>query len=251
MNCITIAIPYYEAPEMLRVHLKYWRQYPEPIASRVSIVLVDDGSPMHPAEEVLQSEELPKVRISLYRIEENIPWNHGGARNLAMYRSSRKEFIVSTDIDLVMPVLSMLALLKMPLDRNKIYIPARMYMNGEEQWKPGKRHKESFIMTREMFWRIGGFDEDFSGYWNGVFTPFRMAQKRVAENIMLDDVYLLNYADLVHDATVTEWGREESQFDIRLKPDLRKRQLRASRPRHYKPQKPLRFKWHRVTTYQQ
>ena len=82
-NNITITIPYYEAPLMLRTQFFQWHKYPEWVWEYLNIIVVDDGSPMKPAEEVFKDVIMPSSSVSLYRIQEDIPWNHGGARNLA------------------------------------------------------------------------------------------------------------------------------------------------------------------------
>jgi len=241
-NKITIAMPYYEAPEMLRVHLDYWCKYPDHIAEQFSVVIVDDGSPNFPAEEVLKESSLPKFSIQLFRVDKNIPWNHGGARNLSMDRAP-EGWVLTMDIDLVLDAMAAERLVEMELSPWKIYKPDRLdLINGE--WTPAKRHPESFIMTRDMFWRVGGFDEDFTGYWNGPFTPFRKALKRTGRIEDLDNVYLKNHALLVEGAMVSEWGRRGSEYDVRTNPNMLR--MRRIADRHYNPVNPLRFEWRQV-----
>jgi len=242
-NKITIAMPYYEAPEMLREHLKYWHEYTEEVKENTRVVLVDDGSPTYPALEVLKGADLPSFSIELYRVLENIPWNHGGARNLCMDRVPKDGWVLTTDIDLVIDVESMEKLMSFELDPTKVYLPNRLNKQ-DDGWVVLKRHPESFVMTRDMFWKIGGFDEDFTGYWNGCFTPFRFAMKRHTKRILFDDIYLKNHSNLIEGAMVTEWGRRGSKYDIHNNLDeyLKRRFVK----RHYAPKNPLRFNWERV-----
>ena len=239
---ITITMPYYEAPEMLKVHLENWCAYPDALADRVNIVLVDDGSPKYPAVEVLKSAKLPRSPIKLYRIQENIPWNHGGARNLGMYCVS-EGWVLTTDIDLVLDAKNAKKILKFKKDPQKVYQPNRLDLISGE-WTQMKRHPESFVMTRKMFWEIGGFDEDFTGYWNGTFTPFRFAMRRKSNLIEWGDIYLLNHSDLIEGAMVSEWGRRGSIYDVHTNAEvLRNRRIAT---RHYQPKNPLRFNWEQV-----
>jgi hypothetical protein len=79
VGAFTLIVPYYRNPVMLREQIKAWEDYPD----AVSIILVDDGSP-EPALEVVR-EHAPAAllpRLTLYRIDVDIPWNRGGARNL-------------------------------------------------------------------------------------------------------------------------------------------------------------------------
>jgi len=242
INKITITMPYYDAPEMLREHLKYWQAYSDEVKENVRVVLVDDGSPTSPAIDVLKDADLPGFPIELYRVLENIPWNHGGARNLCMDRVTDEGWILTTDIDLVLGIESIEKLMQLELDPAKVYMPNRLDPQGDE-WVVMKRHPESYVMTREMFWKIGGFDEDFTGYWNGVFNPFRFALKRTAERVMFDDIYLKNYSGTIEGAMVTEWGRRGSEYDIHNNRDLclKRRFIKNN----YNPKNPLRFNWER------
>ena len=238
---LTITMPYYEAPEMLKTHLENWCSYPDDLADKVDIVLIDDGSPKYPAAEVLKASKLPRSPIKLFRVLENIPWNHGGARNLGMHCVS-EGWVLSTDIDHVLTVDNLERLMSLPLDPFKSYRPGRVQENenGTECIKP---HRETFIMTREMFWKIGGFDEDFNGYWNGVFYPFLKNVRRICSVIALNEVNLLWKCDF-KDATVQEWGRIGSKWDINVNLEMRSKQHKAAR--NYQPTNPLRFNWEQV-----
>ena len=239
---ITITMPYYEAPEMLKVHLENWCAYPDALADRVNIVLVDDGSPKYPAVEVLKSAKLPRSPIKLYRIQENIPWNHGGARNLGMHNVP-DGWVVTTDIDLVLDAENAEKILDFNKDSKRVYQPNRLDLVSGE-WVEMKRHPESFVMTKKMFWNIGGFDEDFTGWWNGTFTPFRKALQKKASIVSWEDIYLKNHSDLVEGAMVSEWGRRGSAYDIHSDASwLFKRRIAT---RHYQPKNPLRFNWEQV-----
>jgi len=238
---LTITMPYYEAPEMLKKHLENWCSYSDDLADRVSIVLVDDGSPKYPAAEVLKVSKLPRSPIKLFRVLENIPWNHGGARNLGMHNAP-EGWVLSTDIDLMLTPDNLERLMGMTLDPLKSYRPGRVRQSesGEERIKP---HRETFIMTREMFWKIGGFDEDFNGYWNGVFYPFLKNARRMCSVIELHGVDLLS-CDNFLDSMVTDWGRIDSKWDININREMRCKQHQAARA--YNPVNPLRFKWKQV-----
>lgn len=239
---ITIAIPYYDAPHMLRKQVEHWRMFPQSAAERFSVVIVDDGSQKFPAEDVLTFDR-PFFPLKLFRIEENIPWNHGGARNLSM-RIADDGWIISTDIDLVLDAENAERLLELELVPNTVYRPNRLDLAEDGTWFPFKRHPESFVMTKEMFWKIGGYDEDFTGFWNGSFTPFRKKLKRTARRVDLEDVYLKNYCKVVEDAMVLEWGRRGSEYDIHTNSEMYLKRRAATR--NYNPINPLRFTWKQV-----
>lgn len=245
-NEITITMPYYEAPDMLRTHLGYWRLYPKWVKESISVILVDDGSFTFPARSVLDQIGDIGFPIQLYRIKENIPWNHGGARNLA-FTHAPEGWCVLTDIDHVLPLESMCSLLTLSLSENKVYVPSRYLMKGALDWEEIEPHSDSFILTREMFWEVGGYDEQFSGYWNGVSQLFRKnLYKAFSEAVVVDSIHFLLFLnDVVKDANVTEWGRAKSEYDIHNNQKLLKKRNKLLK-QDYKPKNHLQFDWERV-----
>lgn len=223
----TIVLSYYEQPEMLHRQLGYWREYPEDIRRRVSVVIVDDGSPSNKAENVLKMNEGNLPKISLYRITENIPWNHGGARNLGMDRAD-DGWVLVTDMDHVLTVDSAVKLLEQELDPQMMYRPERYDWLSDNERKLVGRHVNSFVMTRELFWKIGGLDERLTGFWNGCSRPFRKHSKRISQWIDLWGVYLLRFDD-----AIDEWGREGTPYDIKTNRTKYAKQQQAVR--HYTP----------------
>lgn len=240
---MTLVMPYYENPNMLREHIKYWQQYPQSVLEQLWVILVDDGSPRNPAEGVLRALDLP-VSIRLYRIEENIPWNHGGARNLGFTKAA-DGWIFSTDIDHVVPAESMQVLLSLTLSPECYYLPARYRMVDLNNSKEYHRHIGSFICTKELFWKVGGFDEDFSGHWGGTSSCFCRALNAKSRYVELPGVRTLFFpSEVIADAMTTEWGRKGSVHDARNNAKLREK-LKISANK-YNPKNCLRFNWERV-----
>ena len=234
---LTIAMPYYEAPEMLREQLKFWKDFDD---VGVEIVIVDDGSPNYPAAAVISEFPILHIPIHVYRICENYPWNHGGARNLAMFMA-RDGWVVLTDIDHVLIPHTVCRVFGSDLDSTKVYLPGRYEKNLNQEHIRIKRHSDSYLITKEMFWRIGGYDEQFTGYWNGPFEPFRKALKRTVKLEETENIWLLRYdTDSIADANVSEWGRKGSKFDINKYPIVKRKQRQAMQ--NYKPET-LQFEW--------
>lgn len=239
-------MPYYDQPAMLRKQVEVWHTYPKWTWKFLELILVDDGSPNHPAFDVLMEQPLPPFLVQLYRIQEDIPWNHGGARNLAFDRMG-EGWAVLTDIDHILPLESVCSLLFIDLLPALVYIPDRYRIRGVMNWEEIERHSDSFILTRERFWGVGGFDEDFSGYWNGVSGPFRKALKRCSGIIELTDVCFHLYgSDVIQDASVGVFGRKGSEYDINMckSSTLKRNYSRALKV--YSPKNPLRFNWEQV-----
>ena len=244
-NRLTITMPYYDAPEMLLKQIESWQQYPEWVTECVSVIIVDDGSPNHPAVDILDEID-SKFPLSLYRIEENIPWNHGGARNLA-FTQMQEGWTLLTDIDHVLPLEGVCSLLTKHLREYCIYIPSRYQVSGVLDWEEISPHSDSFVLTREMFWQVGGFDEDFSGYWNGVSHLFRRHLLKLSDEVIVMENVDLHFYDntIIKDANVESLGRKGSVYDIKNNPRLfNKMSNRLNK--NYKPKDQLRFSWTQV-----
>ena len=181
---------------MLTKQLEVWSQYP----ANVQIVVVDDGSPLHPISGVLAGRTLPNVAI--YRINENVEGNVAGARNLAFLKA-HNGWVVNLDIDHILPAISLNKLLKIEstLDPSRTYLPYRMQQFEGVGLKPLAPHSDTYILTRDLYWSIGGFDEALTGYYHhGACSHFKEAIKRTHPKV-LNEVYTVYCGtDIVEDS---------------------------------------------------
>jgi len=211
---LTLVVPFYDNAAMLAVQLAGWSQWPEKLKARTEIILVDDGSPV-PALEVDRPADLPSLRI--YRVLEDRPWHQHGARNLGAYEAD-DGWMLLTDMDHVLTIDSAQSLFKAmdkgKLDTGAIYMMDRVEadtgkptLSDRGQHKP---HPNSFVVTRETFWRIGGYDEEFVGY--GTDSAFKERAFRIARRDHLR-IPLARYScDLVVDASTRTLGRKDSEY---------------------------------------
>lgn len=176
------------------------------------VVIVDDGS-----KTPLKS--LPGVDV--YRIEEDIPWNQPGARNLGF--SVSEGWIVCADIDHLVTKENVDALLKLKKEKGTIYYLGR---EDADSWNLYMIHKDDFE-------KLGGYDEDFCGHYGYDDTLFNlMAHKN------------LNVKEL-RDIKAKVFAKESSS---KLERDTEyNRSLLLLMQDHTKNfHSRLRFKWHKV-----
>lgn len=171
---ITVAVMYYAKPTFLINQLETFMAYPKHLKEKMSIVIVDDGSPKGlRAEEFVLAEHVAEssLRIRVATILEDIPWNTPQARNLAFHLADTKD-VFMTDVDEVLPVKTFEALLSTPT-RDAAHGNAiahqfnRIMQNGVE-----KKHPSVMFIEKKAFWEMGGFDEDLSGNYGHEDTLF-------------------------------------------------------------------------------
>ncbi len=156
---ITLIYPYYSNPLFLRYQLGKWCSYPSRLREYLSAIIVDDGSPRALAEHVLELADRP-FPIRLFYIEVDVPWNWLAARNIAM-KHAPDGWCLGTDMDHVVPRDTLEALIWGQHDESVIYRFSRIESNGN----PVHPHPNSWFMTKEMFWKFGGYDEALSGHY--------------------------------------------------------------------------------------
>lgn len=174
MTLATLVMPYYMNPGMLAEHYATWEKYGD-WAKDLEVIIVDDGSPTGAAIEVA-IPPLP-MRISIYRVEKDIPWNQHGARNLGAHVATSK-WLIMTDMDHLFRPEDMRKLLSTikTCKQETVFTFARVdapdglpTLRSDGSRKP---HVNSFALRKQTYWNIGGYDEDFCGMY-GTDSLFR------------------------------------------------------------------------------
>lgn len=210
---ITLVMPFYMNSEMLALHYATWAEWPTKAKRAISIVLVDDGSP-EPAIDVPRPAGLPNLRI--YRVKEDRPWHQHAARNLGAH-VAKGPWLLLTDMDHVLEADAARGLVKRvgALDPWTAYFLHRIEANNrmptigkDGQAKP---HPNSFVMARELYWRAGGYDEDYCGIY-GTDGLFKARLFTIADRGFLKHVPLVRYwRDILPDASTTTLQRKEGR----------------------------------------
>jgi len=248
---LSIVMPYYRNPTMLALHYGLWAKLPEWIRAALQVVIVDDGSPEEQAIDVPRPDALPALEI--YRVLEDRPWHQHGARNLGADRAAG-EWLLLTDMDHVVPLDTLVRILQRqatppiqghaPLDPGKAYMFPRVEADTfaltlDRHGNP-KPHPNTFLVTRERFWKCGGYDEDYCGIYgtDGLFRPrlFDVAPRGEF------DAPILRYSRaIVHDASTRDTQRKEGRT-LHAKKVVRMRKMQERRENKIVT---LNFPWER------
>jgi len=242
---IQFVYPYYENPKMLQLQIENWNSYPWQFKERLKIILVDDGSPNHPAVDVLLGNPMQHINIALYRILKDIPWNQNGAHNLGM-QIADDGWCVVTDIDHIVVPAQLNALFDLSPDSANFYTFARRRIR-ELQVADFKRHPNSWFLTKELYWKSGGFDEDFAGHY-GSDSVFRTALRQAGKHVPMDIHLVVCDEQDLPDANTRDFGevekggiRKKSKYHSAGIPAL------AYKRRHWSiAENPVRFEWEKV-----
>lgn len=194
---VTLILPYYENPRFLTQQLAWWGTYPAHLREHFSVMLVDDGSPNHPAASVLA--DVP-VSLRLFRIDVDVRWNWLAARNIGAKHA--EGWLLLTDMDHVLPESTLDALVYGQHDARTIYGFSRMESTGEVK----APHPNSWFMTRSMFWNVGGYDETLSGHY-GTDGSWRRRLAKTAPMAILADRLIRH--EYVTDSSTTTYKRKQ------------------------------------------
>ena len=172
---ITIVFAYYDNPSMLEFQWQQIARYSKTLRDRIEVIVVDDASPIAPAASVVRPKSLPEHRI--YRIAKDIPWNQDAARNIGAHEAI-SPWLLLTDIDHVVPAETLKGLLNLDKDPTVLYTLGRTKFFSDDVREP---HPNSYVMTRDMYWAIGGHDEDYAGIYGKDYLFRKRALKKTRE----------------------------------------------------------------------
>lgn len=146
------------------------------------IVVNDGGDPC--LKDMLKKLEM-KTRVIYARINEDIPWNYTGARNLGVWLS-RGEFISIEDNEHI-PHKDYYKTAIKTLEENPAFgrnrtvkryiLPMEDALNKpSEEWKIVRGmgcHQDSAVIRRDVYLKVKGYDERFAGRYAWASTDWR------------------------------------------------------------------------------
>lgn len=226
---VTYIYPYYQNPVFLRQQIAWWSTYPASLREHLSAIIVDDGSPIA-AEDVLRGRTMP-FPVRLFRIRQDVRWNWLAARNIGFHHAPDGWCLV-TDMDHVIPQSTADAVVYGKHDPSVIYGFSRKEYTGVTV----APHPNSWFLTREMFWTVGGYDETLSGHY-GTDGDWRRRLAATAPLKILHDRLIRH--EYQHDASTTAYLRKQPQ-------DAEVKRLIAKRGKGWTP-KTLSFPYDEVS----
>lgn len=194
----------YGQPEIMEKQWESLRRLPPLVKARLELVVVDDhGRP----EATIPDDIVESFPCQLLRVEKDIPWNQMGARNLGMH-VCRSRVAVMLDPDMVPNTLTWDRLLNQArlLRKGTVVKFSLRYLDG----RPEHTSPNTWIITKEDFWEIGGYDEDYAGNkgWSDVQLMHTIQSRlRVVHRKRLQVDYWLD-RDGVPNSQVTSLDRD-------------------------------------------
>jgi hypothetical protein len=156
--------------------------------------------------------------LQIFRIGVWKDWGWPMARNLGMHEA-QDGWCLLTDLDHVLTADNVAKLLAAPLDENCAYKPSRVKPNGE----PWKVHNDTYLLTRETFWKTGGCSLKYLG-WYGTSSIFSRRLHMLA-NVHITDTFKLTVFNLggediggIAGAGTTGMGRKGSDHHVSRSP---------------------------------
>lgn len=225
---VTLIYPYYENPQFLAHQVEHWSTFPEALSEYLSAIIVDDCSPA-PAVDVLSRLAWP-FPLRLFRLEQDVRWNWLAARNRGAHHAA-SGWMFLTDMDHVLPIETATSLVYGAHNPRVIYGFSRRESTGVEL----APHPNSWFMTRDMYWKVGGYDEELSGLY-GTDGDYRRRCAQTAPMQILEDELIRH--EYEGDSSTTRYKRKQPE-------DAAVRGIIATRGKGWRP-RVLTFPAHEV-----
>jgi len=155
--------------------VKHYQEFPVSLKEKFELILVDDHSPC-PLVSFVQGD----LNMRILRVDDDIPWNQPGARNLGVVYS-RSDKIVMHDVGQCLPPQTLEKIVRMANPSNRIY--KFIGVSERDASLKLKSHPNTLFMSRSRFLRHYGYDEEFAGNYGREDTCFTRLQRRFGARI--------------------------------------------------------------------
>lgn len=183
-------------------------RYPKEVRDRLTVVIVDDcGTPPMDYEKFTLLPQFCKA-AKLFRVTQDIPWNQPGARNLGMQHSSGHCLLIDPDMVFDGSMIERMIEAAKKLPRRHVVKWGLRHVNSG---KIDMTSPNTWLIHRDDFFEVGGYDEDFAGHkgWSDVqFLDIMRACYKIENR---PDLFAnFHSTDSVADAMVTSLDRSTS-----------------------------------------
>lgn len=220
---LTYVLPFFNNEPAVIQQIESWRRLDKKYSGQMELILIDDCS-SHSSIPSLPSN------IRMFRIENPILWNQGGARNLGVV-FSRADWVVLSDVDYIISPESFSFILDnlKNLDVSTLYLATTSDSSGQ----PLSVHPNTFLLFKPYYFAIGGVDEDYCGNYG-------------YEDLRFIDLWVANIGPL---ALLNEFKIRHNGFHTSLTRDTSKnKELHAIKSKlKLVDKKMLRFSFHELT----
>lgn len=198
---LSLIYSYFENKEMYLRQVEEWNKYSAEVKECLSIYVTDDASSKFPLRDI---KEVPRgIKFRRYEITKKVDWNWLACRNIGALHSKSK-WLLLTDMDHLVNwkvARKLINILKSEiLNENFVYLFNRVDAPFNLPYKP---HNDSFMMSKKLYWNIGGYDEELSGNY-GTSGRYRARAFSVAEGNERLDLSLVRYPrEVIPDASTT------------------------------------------------
>jgi hypothetical protein len=218
---LTLIYSYYDNPDMLAEQHRLWAMWPQDVKDLVEVIITDDCSPRWPATITDVG-----LRMRLFRITKDIPWNWLECRNIGAHHAYHP-WLLLTDMD---HVVQSDAVQRIRDGISGGWINHEMFYTFDRvdapTFQPYKFHPDSYLMTRNFFWQVGGYDEHYAGNY-GTSGVWRRSCLSTGEKGHLPNIKLVRYpGDYLPDARTTTLSRKEGRDPDTIK-NIKKRLIEA------------------------
>ena len=253
-NMLTYITTYYNNPELL-THLK--ETLDECNNGRLRMIIVDDGSLADPAYRHVKAWNDP--RVTLYKVLEDKGFNSHGARNLAMQETTT-EWNVLLDIDYQLKGVENLNEL---VDNGDLEKDVPHFFGVvhpfEGRTSPHRISINDFLVTKELYWKAGGYDSELFNLHVGdrKFISRMLKQRSSLQSSVVPDSYLVAlrtpFVKTQVDRNLTDPHQEWYSKDHRtiyvsplMTKEAEKQEIKiAEREEKNLPNIPITFPWER------
>lgn len=193
MNHCRLIYPYFENKTMLEKQVENWSRYAGELREHIKLIIVDDCSSTYPAFDILKHCKAPKT---LFKVLKRYPWNMHQCRNIGAKEASNmhdNHWLFMSDIDIILTPEMAYTMLSKELDPNAHYTFERTFA---PEFKERKVHPNTFLVKRNTFWQINGYDLDLTPVGGGGYGgdgEFARQLKGVSEPKHMNDVVLVGY----------------------------------------------------------